>query len=152
MTTTEKQMVDAIVADLQANVLAGVPHKTWLYVEPRALRADVSKSWLCVYPTQVQHEVISTKSSYDDYARIRVEWRSEVFTGMEFNDGDQAAAEAGLVTFSAIKARLETYGAGVPGLAANDTAELIESKFGSGTNGMWFGYTLLDIETFGGVL
>ena len=150
--TTEKQIVDAIAADLRTNVLNNVTHEEWLYCEPRALRADVSPRWLCIYPTRIQHEVISTKSSYDDITRIRVEFRRQVFTGMEFNDGDSEAAEDGLQTFTQIKARLETYGAGVPGLPTNATAELFESHFGIGTNGMWFGYVLLDVETFGGVL
>lgn len=150
--TTEKQLVDAIVEDLRTGPLSDQTFSTWLYVEPRALRADVSSKWLCVYPTRIQHEVMSTKSSYDDITRIRVEWRRQVFEGMEFNDGDQAAAEEGLDIFTTMKARLETYGAGIPGLDANDTATLFESHFGIGTNGMWFGYVLLDVETFGGVL
>jgi len=150
--TTEKQIVDAVVADLQGTALAGLVYETWKYVEPRALRADVCPEWLVVYPTRIQHEVMSTKSSYDDYTRLRVEWRSEVFSGLEQNIGDQQAAEAGLKVYSLIRARLETYGAGVPGLDANVTAELFESHFGIGTNGMWFGYVLMDVESFGGVL
>jgi hypothetical protein len=149
-TASEKDIVDAIVADI-AGLGLGVSYETWKYVEPRSLRSDVSKRWLCVYPTRINPEIISTQSSYSNLLRICVSWHYEVFSGLETNVGDQAAAEAALVSARTIRNRLETYGGGIPSLP-DVTGEMHETRFDIGANGMWVSKNWIDLELFEGVL
>ena len=149
MTTyDETQIVDAIHADIEANVSLGT-HQSYLYVEPRALRPDVHPKVLIIHPSHILHEIISTVSNYENRNRFTISWRQADLYGMETNIGDRELARASLLVANEIRARLQTDGAGVPGLE-NTTAELFETKYRLDRNGFWSCDIVLQVSTFEG--
>lgn len=146
---SEVEVVDAIHADIQANVTGLGQYQSYLYVEPRTLRPDIEPKVLLVHPSHIIHEVISTVSDYENRNRYSVAWREGDFYGMESNVGDRELAAAALVRANAIRQQLQTYGAGVPGLL-NTTAELFETKYRLDRNAMWSCEMTLQVSTFEG--
>lgn len=146
-TATTKDVIDAIEADI--NTLALPVHQTFKYAKARSLRVDQG-SWLQVYPMTTSSDILSTSSAYDSWVRVAVEWSTPAFLGVESNVEDQALAETHLSVSDLIKARLQTYGIGVPGLW-NVTAEFDDVTYDLATGGVWEAIHTVRVELFEGV-
>jgi len=147
MSYTTKQVVDAINADIQG--LALPDHGTFLYADARALRYDVKKSWLQVFPVVEVHGVVTTMGTYDNLVTVCIEWSTQTFNGTESNVDDQDVAAQYLDATELIGNRLREYAAGVPGLD-NVTAVVSEIKWDLKAAPAWFAQHYLRVELFKG--
>ena len=110
-----KEIVDAVAADLAANVTLPT-HRVHLYTKARSLRLDEVANWLQVYPEKTINQLVSTGSEYYDHEQIVVSWTTETFDEASFNDGNPDKAAQHLANVMAIQERLNEWGDGVPGL------------------------------------
>lgn len=144
-TATLEQVIDAIVADLEANADLP-PHSTHRYSPARAKRMDLG-NWLIVYPDRDDHRIMTTLTSYELQYRIAVEWAAPAFKGVESNVEDEDVALANLHVYQRIIDRLRTYGDGIPGL--EDTTALVDiTEFDLAQGGIWEAKTFIFAEAF----
>lgn len=147
MNYTETDVVDAIVADIEANV-SGLPaYGTWKYVEPRSLRKDVKSRWLAVYPRRIEPELLATPDAYYNRLEIVVAWYLPVFDGAAANTGEEAIVEAALPEARLIRQHIQGYADGVPGLV-NVTGVLAEALFDTRGSVGWVAEHSLMVEEF----
>lgn len=147
MNYTETDVVDAIVADIAANV-SGLPtYGTWKYVEPRSLRKDVKDRWLAVYPRRIDPELLATPDAYYNRLEIVVAWYLPVFDGAAANTGEEAIVQTALPQARLIRQHIQGYADGVPGLT-NVTAVLSEVLFDTRGSIGWVAEHSLTIEEF----
>lgn len=140
-----RDIVDAIVADL--GTLPLPEHRVSRYIKPRALRGDLAP-WLCVYPTGINPELVSTTSDYEGVHVVEVTWSEDVFIGQESNMADEDTALRALGRAQLINDRLRTYGAGVPELR-NVTAVFGGCEYRlAGSGSLWQCVSTLEVEVF----
>lgn len=142
----ETEVIDAIVADLEAN--ASMPtHGTLKYVEPRSLRKDVQTRWLAVYADRIEPDLIATPDAYYNKLNVVVAWYIPVFSGSEYNEGEEAAVGAALPEARAIRQHVQGYADGVPTLT-NVTARLTDVDFDTRGSIGWVCEMTLEVEEF----
>ena len=128
---------DVTLADLEANV-ALPAHRTWKYLTPPIVRADLCPM-LAVYVTTQNFEVLSTVEDYQTGDQIHVAYYMNAIRMAETGgtDLDQALAEEGLRLSELIIARLRTYADAVPGLAGQSEGTVRNARFGLIDAGVW---------------
>lgn len=147
MSQGTKQVIDAVVADLHDLPLP--KHGVFLYADARALRYDVHKSWLQIFPTVEVHDVVMTMGTYDTFLTVCIEWSTQTFSGVESNVADQSIAETYLQVSDIIAERLRSYANGVPGLD-NVTAEVADIKWDLKPGPAWVAQHHIRVELFKG--
>ncbi len=141
---SEVDITNALVLDLET--LALPAHKVARYVEPRGLRGDQG-TWLCVYPSGVDEDLITTQSSYENFHLFDIIWAVPVFLHTESNFGDETVAQSALNAAQLIGDQLRTYGEGIPDLP-RVTATVKKIRYEIGDGFLWQAVFTLDVEAF----
>lgn len=147
MNYNETDVVDAVVADIAANVNGLPAYGTWKYVEPRSLRKDVKDRWLAVFPRRIDPELLATPDAYYNSLELVVAWYLPVFDGAAANLGEEAVVATALPQARLIRQHLQGYADGVPTLT-NVTARLVNVEFDTRGSIGWVCEMTLMVEEF----
>jgi hypothetical protein len=138
------ELVDVIVADLEANV--DLPrHRVWKYVEPPVIRPDLGPM-IAVYPTVSSYDLISTTASYEQGDLVAVVWYAPTIESVETGGtGSQNAAKAALEIAETIISRLRTYASNLPGLDGQEEIIVKRVEYEMLPGGYWTSTMYVDV-------
>lgn len=140
-------LIDAVVADLAANVVWPPTYATWKYAERKLITPELCPL-LVVATIRAVREPLATIDLFVRKPMVEIRWCTSNATGPETGGlGDDTTAAAMINQLEAIADRCESYAQGIPGLTdpghfADPTDIEIDTNHGAG---VWEGKITLEV-------